>query len=168
MDTGEQHGPSPRHRAAMAALGNVVVLFGGGQFVDAEGGYEQYLGDTWLWDGTSWSPATPANHPSPREGHTMATFGNQVILYGGFDDTGTVADTWAWDGTSWTPVAMSLPTARTDAVITDAPGGLVLFGGLDMSGFLLSDTWTWNGSAWTSVGGPTPSARTDYAMASLY
>src|ERR1700690_1136285 len=42
-----------------AATGT-VVLFGGL-------GGKRYLGDTWTWDGTTWTQQHPAAHPVPRE-----------------------------------------------------------------------------------------------------
>jgi hypothetical protein len=55
-----------------------VILFGGGQNLTPSG-------DTWQWDGSSWTRLAPAASPSPRFGAALATDGvrNRVLLFGG-------------------------------------------------------------------------------------
>jgi hypothetical protein len=93
-------GPIPRDGSTMASLGSTVVLFGGESY-DVDAGAFDLQAGTWVWDGTSWTK-TSANGPSPRLYSAVATFGNKVLLFGGFDATGPLGDTWVWDGTSWT------------------------------------------------------------------
>src|SRR5437588_2136918 len=83
--------PSKRHSPAMAQFGNgsSVVLFGGLN-LGPSGVFNQHnvMGDTWLWNGTSWSqitsffntPATPAS----RFGATMAydPVNQRTVLFG--------------------------------------------------------------------------------------
>jgi len=77
-----------------------AVLYGGS---DADG----LLGDTWLWDGTTWIEVTPSVSPAPRTGHSMAcdVDCDAILLFGGLillDDDLTPAvietefanDTW--------------------------------------------------------------------------
>ncbi len=87
--------PLPREAASLAfdpALG-AVVLFGGTVIwngvpapCDNTGtvGGAPVCGDTWVWDGTTWSRLSPATAPYPREWGAMAydAEGNQ-ILFGG-------------------------------------------------------------------------------------
>src|SRR5438876_349204 len=58
--------PGPRDKASTAYDGarGRVVLFGG---LDGD-----YLGDTWMWDGTAWTKATPKHEPPARGGSAMA------------------------------------------------------------------------------------------------
>ena len=95
------NGPSARAYHAMAydEARHQTVLFGGS---DSPGGIN-YNGETWLWDGTSWSLAS-ATGPSPRLLHAMAydTARQRVVLFGGSDASGKLADTWEWNGQSWT------------------------------------------------------------------
>ena len=63
----EQHppsSPSPRTAMVMAydATRKQTVLFGG---LFAHGMDGTYLGDTWIWDGTTWAPRAAANSPPP-------------------------------------------------------------------------------------------------------
>ncbi len=79
-----------------AATGN-VVLFGG---ADVTG---HSLGDTWIWNGSTWTKQTPATSPPPQGQASMAydaATGN-VVLFGG-DNLG---GTWVWNGSTWTKQA---------------------------------------------------------------
>jgi Galactose oxidase, central domain len=64
---------SPPRRAdhAMATVGDKIVLFGG-TTPPGDGGSAVTLGDTWEWDGTTWTKLSIAG-PSARFGHAMAS-----------------------------------------------------------------------------------------------
>jgi len=145
-----------------AAAGQ-MVMFGGSD-----------LNDTWLWDGTNWTNATPASgNPLARRNMSMAydAAANQVVMFGGNESSTTFGDTWLWNGTSWTQVTglSTAPPARSNAFMAydAATGNVVLFGGVDTNGSLLGDTWLWNGSTWTQLTGlsTSPSAREGASMA---
>jgi hypothetical protein len=68
----------------------VVVLFGG---ADADGP----VGDTWQWDGSTWTQRFPASNPTARGGHRLAYDAARAVtvLFGGYDDLrGYLGDTW--------------------------------------------------------------------------
>jgi len=114
--------PPAREYAVAATVGNTVVLFGGGS--GPSGTLQSYLGDTWTWDGTTWTEATPASSPSPRAMASAGALGGVMVVAGGqaymsiadgavFGSDGglhgktigqivTYTDTWTWDGTTWT------------------------------------------------------------------
>jgi hypothetical protein len=103
----------------MAALGGVVVLFGGlGALRDPH-----LFGDTWTFDGTTWTQQAPPVSPPAREGHAMATAGDRVVLFGGSDLQGNpMGDTWTWDGATWrqeSPPAS--PPARSAHAMAPSP-----------------------------------------------
>ena len=83
-----------------------TVLFGGAP----AGAPSGVLGDTWLWNGTTWQAATPASAPPPRRDGALAWDEplGRLVLFGGRADA-ELSDTWAWDGTSWSPLATSFP-----------------------------------------------------------
>ncbi len=143
--------PSPRSGASAAALGGSVVLFGG-----RSNGTP--LGDTWVWDGSSWTQRMVTG-PSPRFHAAMASFGPAVLLFGGDSGSGDLADTWLWDGTTWTQQNVAGPSARSDATAALLDGTVVLFGG-SQGTVMLDDMWTWKAGAWTQqfAGGPTARA----------
>jgi N-acetylneuraminic acid mutarotase len=156
--------PPARDFAAMATLGNEVVLFGG-----TEG---SLLDDTWTFDGTSWTQVPVSNPPPARRFATTATLGNEVVLFGGGGNSGALNDTWTFDGTSWTQLAISNPPpARSGAMMATLDNEVVLFGGSGSyagSGAYLNDTWAFNGTIWTQVTvSDPPPARDLAAMATL-
>lgn len=156
---------SPRYGHALAYdVGRErAVLFGGR---DAE----RRLGDTWEWDGSSWSERKPLMAPSPRWGHGLAydVTRQRLVLFAGFHNSSGAAETWEWDGSSWTDLSpVNSPVSRWNhGLAYDAERRrVVLFGGENEAG-VLGDTWEWDGSAWTEVGqASSPEARTELSLA---
>lgn len=114
-----------------------VVMFGG------RAGAVSALGDTWLWDGTTWTPG-PTEMAAARSEHGMAYDAHlqRVVIYGGAD-IGVRGDTWAFDGTTWTALAAqtTVPLRTGQAMTYDAvQRSIVAFGGLSFSLDLLGDT----------------------------
>ncbi|MFO0582182.1 MAG: hypothetical protein U0229_07920 [Anaeromyxobacter sp.] len=123
--------PPARVGPAMASpAAGQVLLFGGATSLAVT------LGDTWLWNGTSWAPGTSAQSPPARTGHTLVTDPGRgvVVLYGGSDlagsdYTGNPADgffvtpaqhllpagydvVWEWKADTWQPVPSLAPRPR--------------------------------------------------------
>jgi hypothetical protein len=139
--------PPVRDQTQMAydAANGTVVLYGGN--VGGSGGTD--LGDTWTWDGTTWTRQHPAASPPTLSYAAMAYDAGTgtVVLFGGEAglDAQLVNDTWTWNGTTWTqqhpatsPPARALTAMAYDAATSTA----VLFGGLSNLGNF-ADTWTW-------------------------
>lgn len=86
-----------RHNADLiydAADQNVVMF----------GGYDgSYLGDTWMWDGTTWTRQIFGTPPPGRGTGSMTgdTATSHDLLFGGQSGHGTLSDLWAWNGGSW-------------------------------------------------------------------
>lgn len=178
--------PSGRMDASIAydpAMGK-VVLFGGQGAASTTGESGKELGDTWTFDGTTWTEVSKTG-PSARDSTAMAWDGasGDLVLFGGQNyPSGALAasalhDTWTWNGTVWTSASggSTTPAARYGASIAADPGSghVVLFGGntttstCSSSCFdLENDTWTWNGSAWSLRSSGSPSAR-EYAAIAL-
>jgi hypothetical protein len=87
--------PPARQNASMAydAATGTIVLFGGWR--DAGG---HYFGDTWTWDGSTWTKQAPATHPSARYFASMAydAATHTIVLFGGSIGA-DVGDTWTWN-----------------------------------------------------------------------
>ncbi len=85
--------PPGRRGASMATLPDgTVVLFGGY-------GTSDYLNDTWVFNGNTWSQISGTPSPPARHFATMASGpGGTVVLFGGGNSTGNLGDTWVWDG----------------------------------------------------------------------
>jgi hypothetical protein len=144
-----------------------VVLFGG---YDGS----SVLGDTWVWNGSTWSKLTPSAAPSARESAAMVfdQASGQLLLFGGIVPVANAPstffnDTWVWTGATWQQLQpASSPPARGFASIAyDATSkNVVLFGGASQGSYL-GDTWTWDGSTWAEASQTGPSARDVAAMA---
>jgi hypothetical protein len=152
--------PSPRQNAAMAALGDKVVLFGGSPRTGP------FLADTWTFDGTAWTQVPVAHAPPRRDDALMAPLGDRLVLCGGASDLAPsgYSDTWIFDGTDWTEVnlthAPDLQDRYASFVLFPLQGKVVLFG--------WPQAWTFDGTTWSSVNVPDlPSARTDESIVYL-
>ena len=86
----------------------VTVLFGG---LDS---HNDDLGDTWLWDGTTWTEAG-AGGPIGRDDFGLAWDANRniVALFGGEARVNVFfSDTWEWDGAAWMQRLSGTPSPR--------------------------------------------------------
>jgi len=160
--------PSPSARAEGGAAFDPIsqrVLLQGGS------GLGPIVGDTWRWDGTAWSAATPG---PARMSFAMAlheTLG-RVVSFGGFDSVGTeLQQTWQWTQFGWVQMFPAhSPGTRVNAAMCYDPvrGRLVLFGGMRTTPVLtmLADLWEFDGVDWlqrTFIGGP--QGRTETMLA---
>jgi hypothetical protein len=101
-----EDGPPARshHRMAFDRGSEWLVLFGG----LADGRSSRALGDTWLWNGSSWTPSA-ATGPPPRSGQMMTyddrRSGVVLVRGGSFDGKQSTRydDIWAWTD-RWTMV----------------------------------------------------------------
>jgi hypothetical protein len=114
--------PPARAASAMAydSKSGSVILFGG-RSPDLS-----YLGDTWAFDGVSWTRLSPKTSPSARQNHLMATVWQGVLLYGGGVGT-TLPETWLWNGTDWQRLlTLHSPAQWSPAGIASRNGEAVL------------------------------------------
>lgn len=131
--------PSARENAVFVydPARRVTLLFGGW-------GEDQALGETWTWNGSSWSQRLPPVSPSARYGCGAAydPSTRRIFLFGGVTERGEVNELWAWDGATWEQLAQTNgPAARRDVRLawdTVRRRG-VLFGG--RSGASPVDFW---------------------------
>ncbi len=154
-----------QHAMAYDSIRGRVVLFGG------SGGGVPALGDTWEWDGNTWSLIQTPASPAPRAGHAMAfdSLRGVVVMFGGLSITQVrLADTWEWNGVAWIPrVSAQWPPARDrHSMAYDAQRGrVVLFGGT-IGSTNVNDTWEWDGTNWAQrTSAVAPTVRAEHAMA---
>ena len=170
-------GPPPRELESVAydATRGQLVLVGGVTDHD--------FGDTWIFNGSTWSaacgtttPVTPPCALGARYNAAMAydPISKRIILFGGWSESavGVGADTWAWDGSAGTALCGASggpscgPAASQGAALAYDPASqkLILFGG-DGS----NDTWSFDGStnSWSQLRPQTsPSSRSDAGFSS--
>lgn len=146
--------PPVRTSAAMTydPVRGRVMLYGGHNFMPPS----EFLGDTWQWDGTTWTNVTPTSgNPAPRRRAAMAFDGSiqRVVLHGGTSSTSGLTDTYEWTGTTWTPTSPG-PQRYGQAMTYDtARRRLVMFGGRSTTGSdaLLPETWERSSGVWANV-----------------
>lgn len=165
------HAPSPREGSAMVydpAL-KAIILYGGMNDATA---MPSAINDTWSWNGTDWSPLTPAQSPAGGVRPRLAFLSGQNVAVR-FGDCIESHDNnlYSFDGQTWTPhqpsgdwpPALCIPSLAGDP----SRNQLVLFGG--GLGTVLSppppDTWIYDGNSWTkATPSQSPSARSDAPM----
>ena len=132
-----------------------VVLFGGNRVLFGRSPEEnEFLNDTWEWDGQKWTQMNVTG-PSPRAEAAMAfdIRRGRVVLFGGHDRAGEagsrLGDTWEWDGKRWIEIKVTGPSPRNSAALVydSARGKIVLFGGSTREG-VSGETWEWDGRQW--------------------
>lgn len=146
-------GPSARMQTYMAydSVRGQTVLFGGGAGAAP-------LGDTWTYDGTSWTQHFPSNSPSARTAGSMAfdSARGVVVLHGGFigSTQSTTNETWEWDGTTWTLVSVEGPSRFGHRTVYDAQAGLTMIieGTNGTAQPSDGEVWGWDGVNWRYVG----------------
>ncbi|WP_437639501.1 Kelch repeat-containing protein [Sorangium sp. So ce854] len=155
--------PSPRFASAMAydAARERAVLYGGARYNASSQGVSS-LGDTWEWDGTTWTERRPAgsspSSPPWRARHAMAYDAAQgrIVLHDGGSGV------WEWDGAAWTErtTAGSSPSSRDNAMVYDVARDRVVL--VDYG-----ETWLWDGTGWTerAFADASPGGRYGPAMA---
>jgi hypothetical protein len=157
-------GPPPRSESGIAYDRDrrVVVLFGGYNDV---GGERVRLGDTWEWDGATWTLRAQTG-PMPRSGVAMAYDErlHRTVLFGG--NGGPRSDTWAWDGVRWEIISTpaTAPRFNSLAQYDSVRHQLVRTTGWNGTA-RVSETWLFDGRRWSLRSSDGPSARNHSAIA---
>lgn len=139
-----------------------TVLFGGFNPLLTN----QFLADTWEWNGQDWLSRSSAHTPGGRLGAAMSFDPDGgVLMFGGSGPATIYDETWRWDGTDWSQLQPPMvPYARTlVAMVTDVHRRrIVLFG--DASG---ADpyAWEWDGHTWDVRLMASPGPRSTPCMA---
>lgn len=161
--------PSAREGHAMATdLGSgKVVMFGGSSGA-------AYLGDTWLFDGASWTALVGLAPPArTRSAMAFDEARGVFVMYGGINGVGIsnwLAGTWELANGVWSqrPNGGIPPRRFGHAMAYDVVRGrVVMFGGRTNAGTIFTqDTWEWDGTSWTPfLPAHMPNNRMSHAMA---
>ncbi|HTT35853.1 MAG TPA: kelch repeat-containing protein [Thermoplasmata archaeon] len=138
---------------AYDAADGYALLFGGTNH------HLGLLGDTWKYEGGSWTNLTTSLPiaPGPRSGAALAydASDGDAVLFGGLGPSGPLNDTWTFSAGAWhadTAPGPGPPARWGAAVAYDAPAqAIVLFGGTAENGSVLGDTWTFSAGAWHEI-----------------
>jgi hypothetical protein len=110
-------------------------------------------GETWSFDGVTWTQLSPATTPPNRWGHQLVTDTkrNRIVMFGGRSPslTANANDTWEWNGSDWQlviPAASPSTRAFYGAAFDARRGKTVIIGA--QSTFVGSETWEYDGVTW--------------------
>lgn len=115
--------PSPRSHTTLAydESRGVTVLFGG-LLPDITPS-----GETWEWNGQTWTERYPSVAPPPSQAHSAGFDSNRgvTVVFGG-----DVTNTWAWNGSVWSQYPIADPPQAYDAgMVYDSSRQVVVFFG---------------------------------------
>jgi len=118
-------------------------------------------GQTWSWNGTTWTRLSPPASPPASGGSSPMAYDQAtkaVLLFDGGECNSCRQDhTWSWNGTAWTRLSSpaSPPASGGWSMAYDpATATVLLFGGTSTAWpavVPLDETWSWNGTAWTRL-----------------
>jgi hypothetical protein len=118
---------------------------------------ENFLNDTWEWNGTQWTQRTSSLSPPRLAGFALFYDASRhlTMLFGGHDAAyGFHNETWEWSGSDWTRRAPPPPLPEPRSLVGMAYDPVrsvgVLFGGGHPvpggKGFTdYDETWEWKG-----------------------
>jgi hypothetical protein len=125
---------------------NVVVMYGG----------LSSIGDTWEWDGATWTNANPVTQP-PTVGYAGMSYDSSrkvCVLFGGRTVAARLNETWEYDGLDWKKIntTNSPPVRYGHAQCYDSTRRVtVVFSGFDVLPYH-PDTWEWTFALlWTEI-----------------
>jgi hypothetical protein len=170
--------PDPRRLSSIAYDQTLkkIVYFGG--FNETN-----FLQETWLWDGTSWT-RIKKNLPPYRAQAAMwydQTL-KKTVIYGGVGRTDTegrivrFSDMWAFDGSGWTELHPSATPGQrysTTYAVDPRDGHVLLFGGILYNKDektevetqrYMNDLWEWDGANWKQLQATNPPARENASL----
>jgi hypothetical protein len=104
-----------------------VVLFDGGECNSCGG-----PGQTWSWNGTTWTRLAPRASPPASGGWSMAydMATATVLLYGGmsygYPMVTALDETWSWNGTTWTRLSPGPPPGGASMAYDPAMEAMLL------------------------------------------
>jgi hypothetical protein len=142
-----RNGPTPRcgHCLAYDEQAGIAVLFGG---VDTK---RNSLGDTWLFDGTSWKEATEMGPPARR--YAALTYDPDLkgcVMHSGSEDEAgrrSFGDTWLFQSQTWRHLGQNFGTDPRDdhgfAYHRGAKRLVMLEGITGARGILVRETTAW-------------------------
>jgi hypothetical protein len=135
--------------------------------------------ETWTYNGTTWTRASPAGSPPGQEPEGPVVYDaalKKFVLYTDFQGPSGGGETWTYDGTAWAKQAAARISNLTEDMAmayNPATGQTVVFGGFGFdpmqrgsAGPPTDATRTYDGTTWTNQSPPTaPSPRYRTVMA---
>eukprot|EP00754_Rhynchopus_humris_P043983 Rhum_TRINITY_DN3686_c0_g1::Rhum_TRINITY_DN3686_c0_g1_i1::g.11708::m.11708 len=134
----QRHGPIPPARAAHSASiwGDTMLIFGGDQAKSWQPPTKEKQPELWSYDCVRdvWTePSCSGDNPCWRLGHNTVVLGNELYLFGGFNNGTQLDDLYVCDleRRVWRQVRYNTPVARRSffPIVADTPTSFLLWGG---------------------------------------
>ena len=131
-----------RQQVGSSGTQTAAIAFGGSS--------PTIVGNTELYDGTSWTEVNDLNTARAAMGPTKGP-STSVLSFGGYNPPGAFvrAFTESWNGSSWTEVADLNTARRSLGGAGESNTAALAFGGTTGSDTAVTETW--NGTSWTEV-----------------
>lgn len=141
-------GPSVRHGVVLVYHNDMqkLFLFGGST---ADRAYGDQTGESWIFDGQSWTKLDIAQPPNIFNAATAMT-NDRLIRFGGWNGKERINETWQFVNGEWNKLSVSpSPSPRNhSALVWDEKNKrLLLFGGHDGEN-VFGDTWSFERGTW--------------------
>ncbi|GAA4817278.1 hypothetical protein GCM10011365_13240 [Marinicella pacifica] len=180
QDRGERYNPvsdswsfmstinAPLSRKDHSAVwtGSEMIIWGG---VDREDNNQLNTGGRYNPDTDSWSSVNSNNTPSKRVGYTSVWTGTEMIIWGGYGDSGylNTGGRYNPDSDSWSSISLgsNLPTERAGHTAVWTGSEMIIWGGNGDSGYLnTGGRYDPDSDSWSSisVGTNVPTGRYDH------
>ena len=121
----------------------------------------EFLGGVWT--------TIPTSTPPPlRFASSLVGLDNgDLLLFGGYDGTATVAlnETWRFSGNTWQLVpTLNAPTPRAGASMAATPAGARLYGGISASSVISNELWEFTNNNWSLLDASSPAPRFEHVL----
>ncbi len=131
--------------------------------------YPVYPGETWSWNGTTWTELHPPASPPARADAPIAydAATRTVLLFGGegmisAGEYGGLSDMWSWNGTTWTKLSPpASPGGSDDDSMAYDPATATVLLFRDGCCGSAGQTWSWNGTTWSRLTPPVSPPHSD-------
>ncbi|MFZ0830118.1 MAG: PKD domain-containing protein [Thermoplasmata archaeon] len=130
-----------------------VILFGG-----VEMSVGDYTNETWSFHAGQWTQLLPTVSPPARNSESMVwdPQANELLMFGGQDESGSLNDTWGFTGSTWVQLTTTgAPNPRWGAGLAYFPPlhQVVLFAGNGAPNY---DEYTYASGMWTAYAATSP------------
>lgn len=125
-----------------------VILFGG---LHASIPGEEYTNETWSFHAGAWTQLTPTISPPGRNSESLTFDGidDELLMFGGQNESGAFNDTWAFTGSTWeeqTTTGAPNPRWGVGLAYYGAESEVVLYAGSEAINY---DVYTYHAGVWT-------------------
>jgi N-acetylneuraminic acid mutarotase len=128
----KQGAPLPRAYHTAVWTGSRMIVWGGVAFTPEGSYFYSATGGAYDPATDTWTPVSTLSAPSGRTGHTAVWTGSRMIVWGGYDDDGSLASGGLYDPAtdSWAPMSTTgAPSPRREHLAIWTGASMIVWGG---------------------------------------